>query len=222
MASGLSPHRRAGTVDCLLQCSLPFFHFWVLGDVPGAEAALSPCPGPSTVRYGHARPCCCWCWRPGALSSCHAVAFSISVASFGLSCVHGFYTMELKCILLLGSLHCPCSPSASSHTPSVHLPDSLKPLLPLFPLESDCPQQPPWPLLTPCPALPAGFYKNTTNLLVFIYKHSFIGLLPCVVRLFFSPSLLRPPAFCSKARSQQDERSLCQLSFPGMPRAAAG
>lgn len=61
-----------------------------------------------------------------------------------------------------------------------------------------CPLHPPVPLAAlPHPALPPGFYKNRTNLLVFIYKHSFIGLLPCVL---FCTSLLLP-ALLSAPRS---------------------
>lgn len=207
----------------MLQCSLPFFLlFWVLGDVPGAGAALSPCPGPSTVQYGHAQPCCCWCWRPGALSSCHAVVSSTSVASFRLSCVCGFYTMELNCILLPGSLHCLCSPPASSHAPSGHLPDSLKPLLPSTRWSQTVPSSLPGhcsPLALP---YPLGFIKTTP---IFLFLFINIVLLDsCLVSFIytFSSSLLHPPAFRFKARSQQDEGILCQLSLPGTPRAAAG
>lgn len=50
------------------------------------------------------------------------------------------------------------------------------------------PSSPPGHCSCPCPTLPAGFYKDKTNLLVFIYKHSFIGLLPCVG--FFQPPFL--------------------------------
>lgn len=84
-------------------------------------AAPSLCPGPNTVQYSNVQLCFPWCWHPGALSCC-ATAFSASIASFRLSYVCSFYTLEMKCILLLGDLHCLCNPSASSYVPSVQLP----------------------------------------------------------------------------------------------------
>lgn len=94
---------------------------------------------------------------PGALSNCRSRAFAKGIASFCLSL--GFavcYTLEVKCILLLGALRCPCPPlpagailaSACSLPSSVPAPASCH----LSPFSPDATQQPPQAPLMPLPS----------------------------------------------------------------------
>lgn len=189
----------------LLRHSPPFF-LLLLGTQRHALAWGEPlCPRPNTVHYRGARPCSRWCPVPSptAALGLSPKALPPSVSLSGLQfvirwrlnvfCSLGLCVAPAPLCLLEPSWPVPalCHPlsrhqQAATSPPSLLMPPSS------LPRHRSC----------PCPPLPTGFYKNETNLLVFIYKHSFIGLLPCV--RFFSSLLSCPPAFRSAASSQQD------------------
>lgn len=175
-AGAAAPQGPHGDVGHLLQPSSFFLLSWVLKAAPLRS---------------------CWAVgrRRGATAACSLSALLLSPSLF------------LFAVLL-------CSGDEMYFAPGLCLvPSCLPHVLPPAPSRlSPCPWgavwwhcptaslHPPAPLAaSPHPALPAGFYKNRTNLLVFIYKHSFIGLLPCVL---FCTSLLLPtllPALRSAA-----------------------
>lgn len=149
-----------------------------------------------------------WVLKASPLRSCWAVGRRRgATAACSLSALLSSPSLFLFAVLL-------CSGDEMYFAPGLCLvPSCLPHVLPPAPSRlSPCPWGAVWwhcptaslhplaPLAaSPHPALPAGFYKNRTNLLVFIYKHSFIGLLPCVL---FCTSLLLPtllPALRSAA-----------------------
>lgn len=120
---------------------------------------------------------------------------------------------SLKPFLSLCLLESPCPLSAALLSPSRHR--RLLPVPPLLMPPSSFPSH----CSCPCPALPAGFYKNKTILLVFIYKHSFIGLLPsgifcwCFLLFVFPQSPVLSSRLSLRRRSQQDRGTLCLGPF---------
>lgn len=101
----------------------PFsFLFWVLRDVPRAGGGPLP-HGQGQARYSTDT------LDPAPVGAGAPAPFPTTVPWLFLQALPPFvflvcsvYTLEMKCILLLGGLRCACNPSASSHVPSVHLP----------------------------------------------------------------------------------------------------